>query len=644
MLFLAPLPLVPLLVAAGFTLGRIRDSGSAAKRGHALSDLAGHLVHDRPGLGARDARSERAARRSTSIDIYLLAFVAQIAHRHTGMAVVQDWLADDRQHVWPMLWSYRVDAGSLRSASCSRFRPRASPSASSPIVPLLWLLHVFSQERKERYNASLELHNAYRGTVMLLSDVVEAEDDYTAFHCRSVVELVAEVAEEMNIPKADRQELEFAALLHDVGKIAIPKEILNKPSKLTDEEFELIKTHTIEGQHLLDRVGGLMGRVGKIVRSCHERWDGKGYPDGLAGEDIPLAARIVFCCDAYNAMTTDRPYRKAMRTRGRARRDPRQRGLAVRPDHRRGPRARRHERRALPAPRRGSRRVARDRGHAERAAPVAAAPSRATAPPPRPRASSARRPERLFDAVEPLDELGQRLDPPASGAGVTQASRSAKADAGRDGARPGAGDRRARHACRASRAEGRPTTNAIVHAHASSVSRSPNTRPSSSSGTVTCTSSRSCTSTSPLPNPAMAKPSTPRHDARRDAAASRKPTPVTPARAGSGASARRLRAARARQRAGHARRGRRRRRAARSRHRPRRAPRREQQLADVEETGKQHDRGGAGDHGAHAGHSRDGRTPARASRSERPRVARGARRRRGERGRARPPRPRSSGR
>ena len=188
---------------------------------------------------------------------------------------------------------------------------------------------------------------------MLLSDVVEAEDDYTAFHCRSVVELVAEVADEMNIPKRDRQLLEFAALLHDVGKIAIPKEILNKPAKLTDEEFELIKTHTVEGQQLLDRVGGLMGDVGKIVRSCHERWDGRGYPDGLAGNDIPLAARIVFCCDAYNAMTTDRPYRKAMRREDGARRDPRQRGHAVRPDGGCRARACGHERRALPAPRRG---------------------------------------------------------------------------------------------------------------------------------------------------------------------------------------------------------------------------------------------------------------------------------------------------
>ncbi len=77
-------------------------------------------------------------------------------------------------------------------------------------------------------------------------------------------------------------------MLHDVGKIAIPKEILNKPAALTASEFEVIKTHTIEGQFMLDRVGGLLGRVGEIVRSCHERWDGTGYPDGLLGRGDPL--------------------------------------------------------------------------------------------------------------------------------------------------------------------------------------------------------------------------------------------------------------------------------------------------------------------------------------------------------------------
>ena len=147
---------------------------------------------------------------------------------------------------------------------------------------------------------------------MLLSDVLEFEDEYTAQHSRSVVDLVNAVADELGIAPDERQELEFAAMLHDVGKISIPKEILHKPAALTDREFEIIKHHTIEGQFMLDRVGGLLGRVGEVVRSCHERWDGRGYPDGLAGEEIPIAARIVFACDAYNAMTTDRPYRGAM--------------------------------------------------------------------------------------------------------------------------------------------------------------------------------------------------------------------------------------------------------------------------------------------------------------------------------------------
>jgi HD-GYP domain-containing protein (c-di-GMP phosphodiesterase class II) len=180
------------------------------------------------------------------------------------------------------------------------------------IAPLVWMLDAFSKERWARYAAALELNRAYRGTVMLLSDVLEHDDEYTADHSRSVVDLVNAVADELDIDPEARQELEFAAMLHDVGKISIPKEILHKPAALTEPEFEIIKHHTIEGQFMLDRVGGLLGRVGEVVRSCHERWDGKGYPDGLKGEEIPLAARIVFVCDAYNAMTTDRPYRAGM--------------------------------------------------------------------------------------------------------------------------------------------------------------------------------------------------------------------------------------------------------------------------------------------------------------------------------------------
>jgi HD-GYP domain-containing protein (c-di-GMP phosphodiesterase class II) len=109
----------------------------------------------------------------------------------------------------------------------------------------------------------------------------------------------------------DRRDAEFAALLHDIGKIKVPAEIINKPGKLTDEEWKIMKTHTLEGERLLSQVGGILGNVGRIVRSCHEDWDGTGYPDGLAADDIPLVARIVRACDAFSAMTTDRAYRKA---------------------------------------------------------------------------------------------------------------------------------------------------------------------------------------------------------------------------------------------------------------------------------------------------------------------------------------------
>lgn len=120
------------------------------------------------------------------------------------------------------------------------------------------------------------------------------------------------VADELELGSRERRDLEFAALLHDVGKVRVPNEIINKPGPLTAEERKVMERHTVEGEQLLLRVGGLLGEIGRVVRSCHERWDGNGYPDRLAGERIPLLARIVSCCDAYNAMTSDRSYRKAL--------------------------------------------------------------------------------------------------------------------------------------------------------------------------------------------------------------------------------------------------------------------------------------------------------------------------------------------
>jgi HD-GYP domain-containing protein (c-di-GMP phosphodiesterase class II) len=246
--------------------------------------------------------------------VYGLAYAAQVA-ADLGWTLIRDRLID-RVPMGEVLRYFagcaRVDAILTPLAFLVAVSAAEAPVALLALAPLVWLLEIFSRDRRERYAAALELNRAYRGTVMLLSDVLEFEDEYTAEHSRSVLDLVEAVADEMGIEPNSRQELEFAAMLHDVGKISIPKEILHKPAALTQQEFEVIKNHTIEGQFILDRVGGLLGRVGEIVRSCHERWDGGGYPDGLKGEEIPLASRIVFACDAYNAMTTDRPYRGAL--------------------------------------------------------------------------------------------------------------------------------------------------------------------------------------------------------------------------------------------------------------------------------------------------------------------------------------------
>jgi HD-GYP domain-containing protein (c-di-GMP phosphodiesterase class II) len=207
--------------------------------------------------------------------------------------------------------AYAVDAALAPIGLLVAFATTRHVALVLLVLPLGVLLRYFSHERKQRIDGALELSDAYRGTAFLLGDVVEADDAYTGSHSRHVVDLVLGVAEELRLSPAERRDAEFVALLHDVGKIRIPAEIINKPGPLDHDERAIIETHTIEGERMLDQVGGLIGHVGKLVRSCHERWDGGGYPDGLAGGQIPLIARIVCACDAYSAMTTDRPYRAA---------------------------------------------------------------------------------------------------------------------------------------------------------------------------------------------------------------------------------------------------------------------------------------------------------------------------------------------
>jgi len=186
------------------------------------------------------------------------------------------------------------------------------PAVTMLVIPLAGVLAVLSHERQARIGQALELSEAYQGTALLLGDVVEADDAYTGSHSRGVVELSLGVADKLGLDLRQRRDVEFAALLHDVGKIAVPKEIINKEGPLDDEEWAIMRRHTIEGEEMLNRVGGVLSQVGRIVRSSHEHYDGSGYPDGLTGEQIPIEARVVTCCDAFSAMTTTRSYREAM--------------------------------------------------------------------------------------------------------------------------------------------------------------------------------------------------------------------------------------------------------------------------------------------------------------------------------------------
>ena len=246
--------------------------------------------------------------------LYVGALAAQFACDITA-SVARAW-ASDRARPLEVLREYRlillVDALLAPVGLIVAFGAADQPAAVLLVVPLVGLLHLFSREREARVDQTLELSSAYRGTALLLGDVIGEDDEYTGEHTQGVVALALRVADELRVDPETRRLVEFGALLHDIGKIAIPKSIINKPGKLDDDEWAVMKTHTIEGQRMLERVGGLLGRVGLVVRASHERFDGRGYPDGLAGEQIPLAARIVSACDAWDAMRTDRSYRRAL--------------------------------------------------------------------------------------------------------------------------------------------------------------------------------------------------------------------------------------------------------------------------------------------------------------------------------------------
>ena len=312
MLFLLPVGAVPLLVAAGIVLGGLPDYLRGRLHPSRLLIALGdswHAVGPALVLGLAGLADPDLAR----WPLLLAALAAQLLADNVA-STLREWLGlgiSPRLQPSMLGWVGLVDVLLSPVGLLAAIAADDAPYTMLLVLPLGGLLAVFAAERAARLTQALELSRAYRGTTLLLSDVLEADDEYTGLHSRGVVALSVAVADELGLSSTARRHVEFGALLHDVGKIAVPKEIINKPGPLDDDEWIVIKAHTIEGQRMLDRVGGLLSEVGRIVRSSHESWDGSGYPDGLAGEEIPLGATIVSACDAFNAMTTDRPYRRA---------------------------------------------------------------------------------------------------------------------------------------------------------------------------------------------------------------------------------------------------------------------------------------------------------------------------------------------
>jgi len=163
---------------------------------------------------------------------------------------------------------------------------------------------------KEERARSQQLARSYTATVRALSNAVEARDAYTSKHAERVAAYGFEIARALGIPRPQAPELEFGFLLHDIGKLAVPDAILYKPSELTREERAVMAKHPEFGYQILSEIE-FLAEAALVVRHHHERWDGTGYPDGLAGEEIPVPARVFAVADVLDALTTDRPYRPA---------------------------------------------------------------------------------------------------------------------------------------------------------------------------------------------------------------------------------------------------------------------------------------------------------------------------------------------
>ncbi len=259
-------------------------------------------------------------RREWLLSLYWLALIAIVGAVYIfdvpTLAVV---LLMPMMGLTSFFWDHRVLVGvNLFGAALVFALPvitgdaRDASSALIITLPALIAVALLAGGLAARFNTMrLAERSRYKATIEALSTALTARDGYTGSHSQETLGLVNAICEELRLSPSACEYIADVALLHDIGKIGIPNEILHEPGKLSDEQWEVMKQHPVIGERIVVTVPGLE-EVARAIRHEHERWDGGGYPDGLKAGEIPLASRIVLVCDAFHAMTSDRPYRRAM--------------------------------------------------------------------------------------------------------------------------------------------------------------------------------------------------------------------------------------------------------------------------------------------------------------------------------------------
>ena len=247
-------------------------------------------------------RSADFVTRSSADEFFML--MPEIGAEHATDALAQVLVELEAMKIGPL------DCVSASVGIAQYSRPMSASDMIAAATDRLQQVRVSGGGRAEARPVELGGKSPVGESIAGLAEALLERDRYTGEHSERVAELSAQVARSLGLDEREVERVRAAARLHDIGKVGIPDDILRKGGELSDQEWQTMRGHPMIGERIVRSMPGL-GPVARIIRHEHERWDGSGYPDGLSGEEIPIGARIVLACDAYHAMTSNRPYREA---------------------------------------------------------------------------------------------------------------------------------------------------------------------------------------------------------------------------------------------------------------------------------------------------------------------------------------------